>query len=250
MEKEITKAIMKIKKAYLWQSNEYDRIVRDVLEGLIAQARIQEGLKMHCIQCNKEYRAYDEDAGTYREHFCSTECENKCIEQYEDFVQRESDFALQHNDPSAPSFLTEGATGVAPLPSRLHRKMAIDVLKTFITYHQLHHCYIEKVIIWLERLSQEEGRKEMLTSKAPKWPEGPEMIGEADVKRMDHEYRLKIAGCRIAAVASRAEARRKRLQHANYKSFVWHMSIVAGVVVVALTVLAYLVGRKIALCAM
>ena len=246
--KEITEAAKKIKMAYLWNSDGYDKIVRAVLEGLIAQARIQEGLKMHCIQCNKEYRAYDEDDGTYREHFCSKECETKCIKQYEDFVQRESDFALSYNDPSSPSFVTEGATGVTPLPSRLAREVVIDILKTFVTYHCLEQqCYVNKVIIWLEGLAQEEDKKGIITSTAIKWPESPEIISEVDVKRIEHEYLVKLAGCRVAAVAARAVALKKRVQHANYKSFVRYLPIVVGIIVVALTVLAYLAGRKIAL---
>ena len=189
---------------------------------------------MHCIQCNKEYRAYDEDDGTYREHFCSKECETKCIKQYEDFVQRESGFALPYNDPSLPSFVSEGATGVTPLPSRLARNVVIGILKTFVTYHCLEQqCYVNKVIIWLEGLAQEEVQEEM--------------IGEADVKRIEHEYRLKLADCRGAAVAARAVALKKRVDHANHKSFVRHLPIVVGVIVVALTVLAYLVGRQLAL---
>jgi len=27
-----------------------------------------------CMYCDKKYRAYDDDAGTMKEHFCSTDC--------------------------------------------------------------------------------------------------------------------------------------------------------------------------------
>ena len=27
-----------------------------------------------CFNCKEEYIAYDSDAGTYKEHFCSEEC--------------------------------------------------------------------------------------------------------------------------------------------------------------------------------
>jgi len=30
---------------------------------------------MRCINCNKEYKAFNEDAGTYKESFCSEKCE-------------------------------------------------------------------------------------------------------------------------------------------------------------------------------
>jgi len=39
---------------------------------------------MKCINCDKEYTAFNEDAGTYKEHFCSIECQIECEEEIED----------------------------------------------------------------------------------------------------------------------------------------------------------------------
>ena len=39
-----------------------------------------------CQQCNKEYWCYDEDAGTYKEWFCSKKCE----EEWEDSIPNSS----------------------------------------------------------------------------------------------------------------------------------------------------------------
>ena len=31
-------------------------------------------MKRKCNFCKKEYRVYDEDAGTFKEHYCSEQC--------------------------------------------------------------------------------------------------------------------------------------------------------------------------------
>ena len=40
---------------------------------------------MECLYCGKKYIAYDSDAGTYKEHFCSNECEGRAEDaQYQE----------------------------------------------------------------------------------------------------------------------------------------------------------------------
>ena len=42
-----------------------------------------------CIHCKKKYFNYDNDAGTYKEMFCSKECEAKNEKIIEDYLTKQ-----------------------------------------------------------------------------------------------------------------------------------------------------------------
>lgn len=56
---------------------------------------------MNCIQCGKKHTAFDDDAGTYRQYFCSTECE----------ALVESELSLQVVCPNCQSTFDASVTG-------------------------------------------------------------------------------------------------------------------------------------------
>ena len=43
----------------------------------MAPLRGSVGVKRKCIYCNKQYWVYDQDAGSYKEHYCSEICEQE-----------------------------------------------------------------------------------------------------------------------------------------------------------------------------
>ncbi len=50
---------------------------------------------MNCLECGKRYYPNDNDAGTFRERFCSKECEKKVekgIEQYLELQRLNKEF--------------------------------------------------------------------------------------------------------------------------------------------------------------
>ena len=44
-----------------------------------------------CIQCYKKYVAYDDDAGTWREHFCCEDCRDKYDKELNELIESEGE---------------------------------------------------------------------------------------------------------------------------------------------------------------
>jgi len=55
---------------------------------------------MKCIQCDKPHTAFNEDAGTYKEHFCSEKCQALAEDAVDEAVsgqQANDDLSLAKN---------------------------------------------------------------------------------------------------------------------------------------------------------
>lgn len=77
----------------------YGRYWLDTIRELIKRHNANFGGEIitQCIQCYKKYYAYNEDAGTYKEHFCSRQCEI----DYNEKLDKIANYELQEQSNTA-----------------------------------------------------------------------------------------------------------------------------------------------------